>query len=87
MIFTVLINLSFKNIRLFIIFIGVIILMTLELSNLVENDYDQQEIMIKSQSDLFSYVENYLFKIWSNQVGEDQLRPLFTRIANNVIFV
>lgn len=61
--------------------------MTLELNEIIEKDSEEREMLLKSQSKLTGYVEDYLFKIWSRQVGEDQLRPLFTRIANNVVLV
>ncbi len=57
--------------------------MTLELEQHINLD----EAVLKNQSTLTGFVENYLFSLWSKQVGEDQLRPLFTRIANQVIFV
>jgi len=33
------------------------------------------------------FVETHMFQMWSKFVGEDQLKPLFTRIGNNVVFV
>lgn len=66
---------------------GVIILMTLELEEIIGSNDNLRENLQKSQSKLTGYVEDYLFNIWSKQVGEDQLRPLFTRIANNVVLV
>lgn len=66
---------------------GVIILMTLNLNEIIEKKSEKREMLMKSQSKLTGFIESYLFKIWSKQVGEDQLRPLFTRIANNVVLV
>lgn len=68
---------------------GVVILMTLKLEGALENENnrDFRDALMKSQSKLTSYVEDYLFNLWSKQVGDDQLRPLFTRIANNVVLV
>lgn len=66
---------------------GVILLMTVELDEIIDETNELRKTLLRYQSKLTSYVENYLFEIWSKQVGEDQLRPLFTRIANNVVLV
>jgi hypothetical protein len=65
---------------------GIIILMSLDLSDmLIDNSKRSQ--LLKSASKLSEYVENYLFDLWSSHIHDDQLRPLFTRIANNVVFI
>lgn len=63
--------------------------MTLKLKGVLENEVNEnfRDDLLKSQSKLTRYVEEYLFNLWSKQVGDDQLRPLFTRIANNVVLV
>ena len=58
--------------------------MTLELNEIIG---EERKTFIQNSSKLTGFVENYLFAMWSKQVGEDQLRPVFTRIANNCIFV
>ena len=63
---------------------GVMILMTLEVDKLEINDRDS---FLKSSKQMTQYIESYLFDLWSKSLGEDQLKPIFTRIANNVIFV
>lgn len=63
---------------------GIIILMTLEVDKLEVNDRDA---FFKSSRQMTQYIESYLFNLWSKFIGEDQLKPIFTRIANNVIFV
>jgi len=62
---------------------GVVILMTLEIDDIIEN----REEIGKTSKKIMEFVESYLFKMWSQFVGEDQLKPLFTRIGNNVVFV
>lgn len=64
---------------------GILILMTLDLDFQIEPAQKSQ--FLQSQSVLTKFVEDHLFNIWSKQIGEDQIRPLFTRIANNVIFL
>ena len=61
--------------------------MTLNLGDVTAGKENLRYELLKSQSKLTGYVEDYLFSLWSKQVGEDQLRPLFTRIANNVVLV
>ncbi len=63
---------------------GIIILMTLEVDKLEVNDRDA---FLKSSRQMTQHIESYLFDLWSKFIGEDQLKPIFTRIANNVIFV
>lgn len=36
---------------------------------------------------LSQFVEDYLFDVWSKDIAADQLRPIFTRIANNLCFI
>jgi hypothetical protein len=66
---------------------GIVILMSLELSDDVFIENSTREQILKSSSKLSELVENYLFDLYSKHIHEDQLRPLFTRIANNVIFI
>jgi hypothetical protein len=65
---------------------GVVIFMSLKLKNIFMEKQNRSDLL-KSSAKLNEFVENYLFDLWSNKIGDDQLRPLFTRIANNVIFV
>lgn len=65
---------------------GVVIFMSLKLKNIFMEKQNRNDLL-KSSSKLNEFVENYLFDLWSNKIGDDQLRPLFTRIANNVILV
>ena len=65
---------------------GIVILMCLELDDVfIESSKRSQ--LLKSGAQLSEFVENYLYDLWSTNIHEDQLRPLFTRIANNVIFI
>jgi hypothetical protein len=64
---------------------GVVILMNLHIDYLIEST--DRDVYSKSSRKIIEFTENYLFKLWSNYVMEDQLKPLFTRIGNNVIFV
>jgi len=54
--------------------------MTVELDEIIEEDYNRQK-------DITALIERHLLNTWSSNVGEDQLKPLFTRIANNVVLV
>jgi len=54
--------------------------MTVELNENLQEDYSRQK-------DITAIVERHLLSTWSNNVGEVQLKPLFTRIANNVVLV
>lgn len=66
-------------------FPGIMILMTLEIDHIIDNT---DRINMSQKPALISrFVEDHLFKLWSPFVGADQLKPLFTRIANNVILV
>jgi len=71
---------DFANAR----YTGVIILMTLEIKKLEVKDKDS---FLKSSRQMTQYIEGYLLDLWSKFIGEDQLIPIFTRIANNVLFV
>ena len=66
---------------------GIVILMSLELNNDVSIENSKREQILKSGAKLSELVENHLFDLYSSNIHEDQLRPLFTRIANNVIFI
>ena len=67
-------------------FPGIVILMSLELSDMAIETSKREQIL-KSGAKLSELVENHLFDLYSSKIHEDQLRPLFTRIANNVIFI
>ena len=67
-------------------FPGIVILMSVQLSDIAIEDLERAKLL-NSSAKLSEYVEAYLFKLWSPYIHEDQLRPLFTRIANNVILV
>lgn len=54
--------------------------MTVEVNTIKDESFNKQ-------SEVTATVERYLLEKWSSQVGEDQLKPLFTRIANNVVLV
>jgi hypothetical protein len=64
---------------------GVLILMSLELNE--ELSDEQRGRFLASPKSVTKFAEDHMFDLWSRYVGEDQLRPLFTRIANNVVFV
>ena len=66
-------------------FPGIMILMSLNLN--VELSQTERARFVKRSSSLTKYAEDYLFNLWSQSIEDDQLRPLFTRIANNVILV
>ncbi len=55
------------------------ILMTIELDEHIPKYSNQKEVT--------NLVEKHLINLWSVNVSEDQIKPLFTRIANNVVFV
>lgn len=66
-------------------FPGVLIFMSLKLDEILDtkrkNDYSLKPKKLRE------FAESYMFNMWSKWIREDQLRPLFTRIANNVILV
>ena len=64
---------------------GVLIFMRLNLELTLEDE--QRQRFDSSLAALTEFAENYMFKIWSKFIAADQLRPLFTRIANNLCFV
>ncbi len=53
--------------------------MTIELDEHIPKYCNQKEVTY--------LVEKHLINLWSINVSEDQIKPLFTRIANNVVFV
>lgn len=64
---------------------GVLIFMSLTLdSTLSEAERANYENSVASLTQL---VEGYLKNLWKARVNEDQLLPLFTRIANNLCFI
>ena len=66
---------------------GTIIIFTLELSSEFNLKSLERKKILQSCSQLTVLVENYLTDLYSANVHEDQLKPLFTRIANNIIFI
>jgi hypothetical protein len=66
-------------------FQGILILITLELNSPIDSAHREQ--LLESTAELNSFVERYLYKLWSPFIPDDQLLPLFTRIANNVILI
>ncbi|RNA43333.1 torsin-1A-interacting 2 [Brachionus plicatilis] len=62
-------------------FPGVLIFMSLKLDEAL--DAQSKFAFLKSSKKLREFAEGYMFNLWSKWIGEDQLRPLFTRIANN----
>lgn len=64
---------------------GVMILMGLVLDETLTSA--QKSAYAESTALLNGHVEDYLSRIWSTRIGDDQLKPLFTRIANNVVLV
>jgi len=64
---------------------GVVILMTLEIEDTIA--VEKREQLTKNSKKIMEFVETHMFQMWSKFVGEDQLKPLFTRIGNNVVFV
>lgn len=64
---------------------GVLIFMNLNLDETISSD--QRQMFQENLSTLSEFVEGHLFELWSQEIGADQLRPLFTRIANNLVFV
>jgi hypothetical protein len=68
-------------------FPGVLILMNLNLEMSLETALRERFNKNGSNKFLTKFTEDYLFKLWSARVNDDQLKPLFTRIANNVVLV
>lgn len=66
-------------------FSGVLIFMSFKLNEVL--DSKSREEFSDSPKKLREFAENRMFNLWSKWIGEDQLRPLFTRIANNVILI
>lgn len=64
---------------------GVLILMNLNINENIDSSLRLR--FLKSSQSITKFAEDYMFNIWSKYIGDDQLRPLFTRIANNVIFL
>ena len=67
-------------------FPGTIIFLTLELSPGL-NVHSKRKQIQTSCSQMTDLVENYLSDLYLSSVHEDQLKPLFTRIANNIILI
>lgn len=66
-------------------FPGVLIFMSLSLEHELSND--ERARFNDRIASLTEFVEDYLFNLWKSEIAADQLRPLFTRIANNLCFV
>jgi hypothetical protein len=66
-------------------FPGVLILMNLNIEGSL--DAALRARFVKNNKVLTKYTEDYLFRLLSASIDDDQLKPLFTRIANNVILV
>jgi hypothetical protein len=66
---------------------GIVILMSLALSYEMKIENLQRQQILERDAKLFEIVENRLFSLHLSKIHEDQLRPLLTRICNNVIFV
>lgn len=64
---------------------GYIIIITLQLDINISNE--ERLNILKKPSKLNEVVENYLLETFSPFIHEDQLKPIFTRICNNLIFV
>lgn len=64
---------------------GVLILMTLNINSIIDDT--QKSSFSKSSSVITKFAEDHMFSLWSRYIGDDQLRPLFTRIANNVVYL
>ncbi|CAF0829126.1 unnamed protein product [Brachionus calyciflorus] len=64
---------------------GVLIFMSLKLEENLNSDLRSN--YLKSSRKLTKFAEDYMFNLWSKYIKEDQLRPLFTRIANNVVLL
>ncbi len=82
---SMLLFMSYGDLQAYAKYQGVLIIMTLD----VGEEFDEQERakLTRKTDYLYAYVQNYLTKLWSKIVGPDQLEPLYTRIANNVILV
>ena len=67
---------------------GIMILLTYELSEeIISNNKEKYEELTKSYNKLSSFVEKDINDRWSVFIDYDQLKPLYTRIANNIILV
>ena len=67
---------------------GIIILFTYELNGaVVSNNKEKHEELTNNVAKLNSLVEKDINDRWSVYIDYDQLKPLYTRIANNIILV
>lgn len=66
-------------------FSGVQIFMSLSLESMLSSD--ERTRFENKLASLTEFVENHLFNLWKSEIAADQLRPLFTRIANNLCFI
>ena len=66
---------------------GIVILLSLALNSEMKIENLQRQEILKRDAKLIEIVENHLFSSHLSKIHEDQLRPLFSRICNNVIFV
>jgi hypothetical protein len=63
------------------------ILLTFELKEIINDNQEKFKKFANSPSILTSYVENDLNNRWQDSIAYDQLKPLYTRIANNIILI
>ena len=67
---------------------GIMVLFTYELNEeTISNNKEKYEELTKDYSKLTSFVEKDINDRWSVLIDYDQLKPLYTRIANNIILV
>lgn len=64
---------------------GVIILMTLQID--VQIEQEKRDLFLKSSKEINKYTEIYLSNLWSTDFPKDKLKPLFSRIGNNILFL
>ena len=66
---------------------GIMILFTYELDEVISNNKDKYNLFSSDYAKLSSFVEKSINDKWSVFIDYDQLKPLYTRIANNVVLV
>lgn len=67
---------------------AIMILMTLKMPVDAQQTNESSRLTLSTDSaKLSEYVESHLSNLWSRFLGDDQLKPLFTRIANNVVYL
>ena len=68
-------------------YLGIIILFPYELEIVLSNNKEKHDELNSEYSKLSSFIETSLYDKWSKDIDYDQLKPLFTRIANNYVLV